>query len=164
MLQRCEVAAAWHGCGPFAGLVDEVNVVSFNRRLELREAVEPRFLRTPVELMQPVVCQSPDKGEARAVVLLVCIQRGRKARVTQTQLQVCNLAVRNVDLEVSQVHARIPLSRRVTPAGAGCPGVQALVRRLDMGSWHIVPLPFARPEWPSGLSLSPSCIARVTCA
>jgi hypothetical protein len=64
---------------PLAGLVDEVDVQVLDRRHVLREPVEPRFLRSPVEAIAPIVRKAPDEGEASAVIPPLSIEGRRQA-------------------------------------------------------------------------------------
>ena len=57
-----------HGVGPFALLVDEVDVQAVDIGLEMGEGIDQILLATPIELGAPVLHQFFDVAQIAAVV------------------------------------------------------------------------------------------------
>jgi len=74
----------WQRCWTNALLVKEMDIGAIDRSNKLRKLIEPRFLRTPVEPVPPVIHKLVEEVVTCAIVPGEVIQCLRPARHGQT--------------------------------------------------------------------------------
>ena len=101
-----------HGLRPGAGNVQTVQVDPVQRHLELREGIEPRLLRTPVEPLGPVADELAQIGEVGAIRPWLARRLVRKARPPQPLAQVGDRRIGDVQpvgLGARRAHRQNPI-------------------------------------------------------
>ena len=88
-----------HRVRPGSRHMQIVQVDPVQRHLELRQRVQPRFLRPPVEPVGPIGRQLPQIGEIRAIGPRLARRLVREARALQPIAQVGNLPIRHLECE-----------------------------------------------------------------
>jgi hypothetical protein len=90
--------------------VQEVHVDPVERRLELREGVEPRLLRPPVEARTPVLDELAQVADIGAVGPRLSRRLVGEARARETLAQIGDRLFGDVQSE--RFDARLPPARR----------------------------------------------------
>ena len=85
--------------GSLAWDMQKVQVVVRPRHLELREGVQARLLRAPIELAAPIVDEAPQVVDACPVEPGVARRRIGKTGAREALAQVLKLTVRNMQCE-----------------------------------------------------------------
>ena len=102
--QPC-ISSSGHGFGPLPGHVQEMHVDVVQRRLELRERVQPRLLGAPVETAAPVLDQAAQVIDVRAVFPGLAGRLIGESRARETFAQIGNRRVRDVQAEGCRLRA-----------------------------------------------------------
>lgn len=97
-----------NGVGALAAHMNEMDRHAVDLCTELREAVDPRFLRAPVETVLPIGHQLAQVGAVDSVGPVLVVKFGRPARVGQARAKRVYLALRNVDPEWLNLHHDYP--------------------------------------------------------
>src|SRR5439155_3484590 len=129
-------------CRPRTAHVDEVDAEAADAGAELREGVEPRLGRAPVEALTPVGDQVAQVGEVRAVGPARAGDLVGEARAREALAQVGQDGVGDGDAEGLDVHAR-----RCTP------DVLRPTRVCARGGLVATATSAARPRAPAGETL-----------
>ena len=98
----------WQRVAAFAAFVDEVNAEAIHISAKLGQLVELGLLCPPVELIVPVIRQTLQVIEVRAVVSACTTDFIRPARSLQALLQVVKHCFRYLYLE--RFHAHVSVS------------------------------------------------------
>src|ERR1051326_2561177 len=87
------------GVRPLAPLMHKVNPAAVDLRAKLRELVEVRLLRAPVEVMLPIAGQLPEIRQIGTIVPARSLPLIGPAGASQTRVQVVKGGLRNIDGE-----------------------------------------------------------------
>src|SRR5947209_20034427 len=79
--------------------MDEVNVDSVDRSLKLVECVQAPFLSPPVVLVSPILNETPEICQVRAVVPPGVRKLVREAPLCEPPFQIRQCSIGNLDLE-----------------------------------------------------------------
>ncbi len=100
-----------HRIGPGAALVDKVDGVVLHACTVLRQAIQPRFDRAPVEAVAPVRQQLRQESGIDAFARSLAGDGRREAGTRQARLQVGQVGLGNGDVKRFDMHGDRELGR-----------------------------------------------------
>ena len=123
-----------HGARRLRSLMNEMDLDPVDRRFELVELVQPPLLGPPVVLVAPVDDKLTEVGQVGAVVPIGAGELVGKPRASQALLQVCQLALRDLDPEGHDGSGPLRSRGNRVQSSADADGVQNPPRNVHSAS------------------------------